>query len=78
MRTVFGGHEDCAPALAKIVSYVRVLGTESVPGCHDVRFFTHLPGVVQLQLLVLGQPWVHQTRPFVQACVHRQPVVFVE
>jgi hypothetical protein len=75
---VFGEHEDRAPALAEIVSYVRVWGAERELRRHGALFFTHLLGEAQLKLLVPGQPWMHQTRPFVQHIVHRQRVVLVE
>ena len=38
-RTVFGGHEDRVPALAQIVSYMRVWGQKEL-WCHGVRLLT--------------------------------------
>ena len=79
MRTVFGAHEDRTPALAQIMSYVRVWGAESA-AVSPCAFFTHLHvlGEARLQLYVLGLPWTHQTRPFVQVSAHSQRVVSVE
>ena len=74
---MFGGHEDRAPALAHIVSYMSVLGQKELR-CHGVQLLTHFQGKALLQLYVLGQPWTHQTRPCVQVSVHRQRVVLVE